>query len=51
MRTGRDLCHPLALRVSAKPAVSNDQKTKYISGSVAPSQMNEQEEESANLPF
>ena len=39
------------LRVSAKPAVSNDQKTKYISGSVAPSQMNEQEEESANLPF
>lgn len=39
------------LRVSAKPAVSNDQKTKYISGSVAPSQMNEQEEESSSLPF
>jgi hypothetical protein len=39
------------LRVSAKPAVSNDQKTKYISGSVAPSQMNEQEEEAASLPF
>jgi hypothetical protein len=39
------------LRVSAKSAVSNDQKTKYISGSVAPSQMNEQEEESAALPF
>jgi hypothetical protein len=39
------------LRVSAKPAVSNDQKTKYISGSVAPSQMNEQEEESTSLPF
>jgi hypothetical protein len=39
------------LRVSAKSAVSNDQKTKYISGSVAPSQMNEQEEESSSLPF
>jgi hypothetical protein len=39
------------LRVSAKSAVSNDQKTKYISGSVAPSQMNEQEEESISLPF
>jgi hypothetical protein len=39
------------LRVSAKAAVSNDQKTKYISGSIAPSQMNEQEEESAALPF
>jgi hypothetical protein len=39
------------LRVSAKSAVSNDQKTKYISGSVAPSQMNEQEEESTSLPF
>jgi hypothetical protein len=39
------------LRVSAKAAVSNDQRTKYISGSVAPSQMNEQEDESASLPF
>jgi hypothetical protein len=39
------------LRVSAKAAVSNDQKTKYISGSVAPSQMNEQEEEASSLPF
>jgi hypothetical protein len=39
------------LRVSARSAVSNDQKTKYISGSVAPSQMNEQEEESTSLPF
>ena len=39
------------LRVSAKSALSNDQKTKYISGSIAPSQMNEQEEESASLPF
>jgi len=39
------------LRISAKSAVSNDQKTKYISGSVAPSQMNEQEEESTSLPF
>ena len=39
------------LRISAKAAVSNDQRTKYISGSVAPSQMNEQEEESASLPF
>jgi hypothetical protein len=40
------------LRVTAKSAVSNDQKTKYISGSIVPSQMNEQEEEeSENLPF
>jgi len=39
------------LRVSAKAAVSNDQKTKYISGSIAPSQMNEPEEESTSLPF
>jgi hypothetical protein len=39
------------LRVSAKSAVSNDQKTKYISGSIGPSQMHEQEEESAALPF
>jgi len=39
------------LRVSAKAAVSNDQKTKYISGSVAPSQANEPEEESSSLPF
>jgi hypothetical protein len=40
------------LRVSAKAAVSNDQKTKYISGNVAPSQMHEQqEEEASSLPF
>lgn len=39
------------LRVSAKSAISNDQKTKYISGSIAPSQMNVHEEESENLPF
>ena len=39
------------LRISAKSALSTDQKTKYIGGSVAPSQMNEQEEESTNLPF
>jgi hypothetical protein len=39
------------LRVSAKSAVSNDQKTKYIGGSIAPSQMNEQEEEASALPF
>jgi hypothetical protein len=39
------------LRVSAKSAVSNDQKTKYISGSVAPSQMHEQGEEASSLPF
>jgi hypothetical protein len=39
------------LRVSAKSAISNDQKTKYISGSIAPSQMNEQEEEASSLPF
>lgn len=39
------------LRVSAKSAVSNDQKTKYISGSIAPSQMNDQAEESSSLPF
>jgi hypothetical protein len=40
------------LRVNAKSAVSNDQKTKYISGNIAPSQMQEQqEEESTDLPF
>ena len=40
------------LRVNAKSAVSNDQKTKYISGNIAPSQMQEQqEEESSDLPF
>jgi hypothetical protein len=41
------------LRVNAKPAVSNDQKTKYISGNVSPSQLQEQAEEaeSATLPF
>jgi hypothetical protein len=39
------------LRVSAKSAISNDQKTKYISGSIAPSQMNDQEEEASSLPF
>ena len=40
------------LRVNAKSAVSNDQKTKYISGTIAPSQMHEQpEEESTDLPF
>jgi hypothetical protein len=39
------------LRVSAKSAISNDQKTKYISGSIAPSQVNEQEEEASSLPF
>jgi hypothetical protein len=39
------------LRITAKAAVSHDQKTQYISGRVAPSQMNEQEEESSALPF
>jgi hypothetical protein len=39
------------LRVSAKSAISNDQKTKYISGSIAPSQMNDQEGEASRLPF
>jgi hypothetical protein len=39
------------LRVSAKSAISNDQKTKYISGSIAPSQMNDPEEEASSLPF
>ena len=40
------------LRVNAKSAVSNDQKTRYISGNIAPSQMQEpQEEESTDLPF
>lgn len=39
------------LRVTARLAVSNDQKTKYISGSVAPSQMNETDEETSSLPF
>jgi biotin carboxyl carrier protein len=39
------------LRITAKAAVSHDQKTQYISGRVSPSQMNEQEEESSALPF
>jgi hypothetical protein len=39
------------LRITAKAAVSHDQKTEYISGRVSPSQMNEQEEESSRLPF
>jgi hypothetical protein len=39
------------LRVSAKSAVSNDQKTHYISGSVAPSQMSESDAEDNRLPF
>ena len=39
------------LRISAKPAVSNDQKTQYISGQVAPSQMQEEPERKAELPF
>jgi len=39
------------LRVSAKSAVSNDQKTHYISGSVAPSQMSESGAEDNRLPF
>jgi hypothetical protein len=39
------------LRITAKAAVSHDQKTQYISGRVAPSQMNEQEEEISSLPF
>jgi hypothetical protein len=39
------------LRITAKAAVSHDQKTEYISGRVSPSQMNEQEEQSSGLPF
>ena len=39
------------LRITAKAAISHDQKTQYISGRVAPSQMNEQEEETSSLPF
>jgi hypothetical protein len=39
------------LRITARAAVSHDQKTQYISGRVSPSQMNEQEEESSALPF
>jgi hypothetical protein len=39
------------LRITARAAVSHDQKTQYISGRVAPSQMNEQEEETSSLPF
>jgi hypothetical protein len=39
------------LRITAKAAVSHDQKTQYISGRVSPSQMNEQEEETSSLPF
>jgi hypothetical protein len=39
------------LRITARAAVSHDQKTPYISGRVAPSQMNEHEEETSSLPF
>jgi len=40
------------LRVNAKPAVSNDGKTHYITGGVMPSQHQEEESaEDSNLPF
>ena len=42
------------IRVSAKPAISNDQKTHYISGSVMPAQQQESaadDEGDSGLPF
>jgi hypothetical protein len=39
------------LRVTAKPKLSNDQKTHYISGSLTPSHTQAEEEISDELPF
>jgi hypothetical protein len=39
------------IRITAKPALSNDQKTRYISGQVAPSQAQEESIEESELPF
>ena len=39
------------LRVTAKPKLSNDQKTHYISGSLSPSHTQTEEAQSDELPF
>jgi hypothetical protein len=39
------------IRISAKPALSNDQKTRYISGQVTPSQQQEESAGESQLPF
>ena len=39
------------IRITAKPALSNDQKTRYISGQVTPSQQQEESIEESELPF
>lgn len=39
------------IRVNAKPALSNDGKTRYIGGSVTPSQQQAETHEDSNLPF
>jgi len=39
------------VRINAKPAVSNDQKTRYISGQVSPSQELQESAEETQLPF
>lgn len=39
------------LRITAKPKISNDQKTHYISGSVSPSHQETEETVSDELPF
>ncbi|MEO7208173.1 MAG: hypothetical protein ABI145_15655 [Steroidobacteraceae bacterium] len=39
------------VRVNARAAVSNDQKTRYISGQVAPSQQHEETAQGNQLPF
>ncbi len=39
------------LRINARPAVSNDGKTHYITGSVTPAQTQADTPEESNLPF
>ena len=39
------------IRLNARAAVSNDQKTRYISGQVAPSQQQEETAQDNQLPF
>jgi hypothetical protein len=39
------------IRVNAKPSLSNDGKTRYIGGTVSPSQQQEESPEESSLPF
>lgn len=39
------------IRVNAKPSLSNDGKTRYIGGTVSPSQQQEENAEDSHLPF